>query len=63
MGELVVTFKLEEKIYSGLRDMTNNETIGNTKIVRQDLTNRPRKKNAASACDYINFNRETKEQR
>ena len=55
MGKLVVTFKLEEEIYSKLRDMAKNEGRGVSEILREALTDWMGKKKSASASDLITF--------
>jgi predicted DNA-binding protein len=60
VGKVVVTFKLEEEIYSKLRNMAKNEGRGVSEIVREALTDWLRKKNSASASDFITFIKEQK---
>ena len=51
----MVTFKLEEEIYSKLRNMVENEGRGISEILREDLADRLGKKKSTSACDSIAF--------
>jgi len=60
VGKVVVTFKLEEEIYSKLRNMAKNEGRGVSEILREALTDWLGKKKSAAASDFITFIKEQK---
>ena len=60
MGKVVVTFKLEEEIYSKLKNIAKNEGRGISEILREALTDWLERKKATSACDLITFIKEQK---
>jgi hypothetical protein len=60
VAKVVVTFKLEEGIYSKQGNVARNERRGDSEIVREGLTDRLRKKNSAFASDFITFIEEQK---
>ena len=60
MGKVVVTFKLEEEVYSKLRNMTKSEGRGVSGILREALTDWLGKKKSTSASDFIAFIKEQK---
>ena len=60
VGKVVVTFKLEEEIYSKLRNMAKNEGRGVSEILREVLIDWLRKKKSTSASDFITFIKEQK---
>jgi len=60
MGKVVVTFKLEEEVYSKLRNMTKSEGRGVSGILREALTDWLGKKKSTSASGFIAFIKEQK---
>ena len=60
MAKVVVTFKLEEGIYSKLRGIAELEGRGVSEILREALTDWLQNKKQASAPDFISFIKEQK---
>ena len=60
MAKVVVTFKLEEEIYSKLRDIAEGEGRGISEILREALTDWLQKKKHVSVPDFITFIKEQK---
>ena len=60
MAKVVVTFKLEEEIYSKLRDIAKEEGRGTSEILREALTDWFQKKKHVSVPDFITFIKEQK---
>ncbi len=60
MAKVVVTFKLEEEIYSKLKDITKAEGRGISEILREALTDWLQKKKHVSVPDFITFIKEQK---
>jgi len=58
MAKVVVTFKLEEGIYSKLREIAQKEGRGVSEILRESLTDWLQKKKHVSAPDLISFIKE-----
>ena len=55
MAKVIVTFKLEEEIYSRLRDIAKEEGRGVSEILREALTDWLQKKKYVSVPDFITF--------
>ena len=55
MAKVVVTFKLEEDVYSRLKDMAAKEGRGVSEILRESLTDWMQSKKQASTTDLITF--------
>ena len=55
MAKVVVTFKLEEGIYSKLREIAEKEGRGISEILRESLTNWLQNKKHVSTPDFITF--------
>ena len=60
MAKVVVTFKLEEDIYSKLREIAEKEGRGVSEILRESLTDWLKNKKHVSAPDFIRFIKEQK---
>ena len=60
MAKVVVTFKLEEEIYSKLRQIAQKEGRGISEILRESLTDWLQNKKYVSALDFIVFIKEQK---
>jgi len=60
MAKVVVTFKLEEGIYSKLRGIAELEGRGVSEILREALTDWLQNKKQASVPDFISFIKEQK---
>ena len=60
MAKVVVTFKLEEGIYSTLRDKAEKEGRGVSEILREALTDWLRNNKHVSTPDFITFIKEQK---
>jgi hypothetical protein len=60
MAKVVVTFKLEEGIYSKLREIAEKEGRGVSEILRESLTDWLQNKRHVSTPDFINFIKEQK---
>jgi len=60
MAKVVVTFKVEESIYSKLREIAEKEGKGVSEIMRESLTEWLRNKKHVSTPDFITFIREQK---
>mgnify|MGYP002400946160 CR=1 FL=1 len=60
MAKIVVTFKLEEGIYSTLRDIAEKEGRGVSEILREALSDWLQNKKHVSAPDFITFIKEQK---
>ena len=60
MAKVVVTFKLEEGIYSTLRDTAEKEGRGVSEILREALTDWLRNNKHVSTPDFIIFIKEQK---
>ena len=60
MAKVIVTFKLEEEIYSKLRDIAREEGRGISEILREALTDWLQKKKHVSVPDFITFIKEQK---
>ncbi len=55
MAKVVITFKLEEEIYSKLRAIAKEEGRGISEILREALTDWLQKKKYISVPDFITF--------
>lgn len=55
MAKVVVTFKLEEGIYSKLREIAEKEGRGVSEILRESLTDWLQNKKDVSTPDFITF--------
>ena len=60
MAKVVVTFKLEEGIYSKLRELADKEGRGVSEILRESLTDWLQNKKHVSTPDFITFIKEQK---
>jgi len=60
MAKVVVTFKLEEEIYSKLREIAEKEGRGVSEILRESLTEWLQNKKNVSIPDFITFIKEQK---
>jgi hypothetical protein len=60
MAKVVVTFKLEEGIYSKLREIAEKEGRGISEILRESLTDWIQNKKHISTPDFITFIKEQK---
>ena len=60
MAKVVVTFKLEEGIYSKLREIAEKEGRGVSQILRESLIDWLQKKKDVSTSDFITFLKEQK---
>ena len=60
MAKVVVTFKLEEGIYSKLREIADKEGRGVSEILRESLTDWLQNKKHVSTPDFITFIKEQK---
>ena len=60
MAKVVVTFKLEEDIYSILRQIAKDEGRGISEILREALTDWLQTKKRVSAPDFVAFIQEQK---
>ncbi len=60
MAKTVVTFKLEEEIYSRLKEIAQKEGRGISEIMRESLTNWLQNKKRVSTPDFITFIKEQK---
>ena len=60
MAKVVVTFKLEEGIYSKLREIAEKEGRGVSEILRESLTDWLQNKKHISTPDFITFIKEQK---
>jgi len=60
MAKIVVTFKLEEGIYSRLREIAEKEGRGISEILREALTDWLQNKKNVSTPDFITFIKEQK---
>ena len=60
MAKVVVTFKLEEGIYSKLREIAEKEGRGVSEILRESLTEWLQNKKNVSIPDFITFIKEQK---
>ncbi len=60
MAKVVVTFKLEEGIYSKLRKIAEKEGRGVSEILRESLTDWLQNKKHVSTPDFITFIKEQK---
>ena len=58
MAKVVVTFKLEEGIYSKLRKIAEKEGRGVSEILRESLTDWLQNKKHVSTPDFITFIKE-----
>ncbi len=58
MAKVVVTFKLEEGIYSKLREIAEKEGRGVSEILRESLTDWLQNKKHVSTPDFITFIKE-----
>lgn len=58
MAKVVVTFKLEEGIYSKLREIAEKEGRGVSEILRESLTDWLQNKKHVSTPDFIAFIKE-----
>ena len=58
MAKVVVTFKLEEGIYSKLREIAEKEGRGVSEILRESLTDWLHNKKHVSTPDFITFIKE-----
>ena len=55
MAKVVVTFKLEEDIYSKLKEIAGKEGRGISEILRESLTDWLQNKKQTSTSDLISF--------
>ena len=55
MAKIVVTFKLEEEIYSKLKEIAQQEGRGGSEILRESLTDWLQNKKYISTPDFITF--------
>ena len=60
MAKVVVTFKLEEGIYTKLREIAEKEGRGVSEILRESLTDWLQNKKHVSTPDFITFIKEQK---
>lgn len=60
MAKVVVTFKLEEEIYSKLRQIAQKEGRGISEILRESLADWLQNNKYVSALDFITFIKEQK---
>ena len=60
MAKVIVTFKLEEDIYSSLRQIPKNEGRVISEILREALTDWLQTKKRVSVPDFVAFIREQK---
>ena len=60
MAKVVVTFKLEEGIYSRLREIAEKEGRGVSEILREALTDWLQNKKHVSTPDFITFIKDQK---
>jgi len=60
MAKVVVTFKLEEEIYSKLKEIAEKEGRGVSEILRESLTDWLQNKKYVSKPDFITFIKEQK---
>ena len=60
MAKVVVTFKLEEEIYSKLREIAEKEGRGVSEIIRESLIDWLQNKKHVSTPDFITFIKEQK---
>ncbi len=60
MAKVVVTFKLEEEIYSKLREIAEKEGRAVSEILREALTDWLQNKKNVSTPDFITFIKEQK---
>ena len=60
MAKVIVTFKLEEDIYSKLKEIANKEGRGVSEILRESLTNWLQSKERVSTPDFIAFIKQQK---
>ena len=61
MAKVVVTFKLEEGIYSKLREIAEREGRGVSEILRESLTDWLQNKKRVSTPDFVTFIKEQKD--
>jgi hypothetical protein len=61
MAKVVVTFKLEEEIYSKLKEIAEKEGRGVSEILRESLTDWLQNKKYVSTPDFITFIKEQKD--
>ena len=55
MAKVVITFKLEESIYSKLKEIAEKEGRGVSEILRESLTDWLHKKGHVSTSDFVTF--------
>ena len=60
MAKTVVTFKLEEEIFSKLKEIAEKEGRGISEILREALTDWLQNKNNVSTPDFISFIKQQK---
>ncbi|MFA4837660.1 MAG: ribbon-helix-helix domain-containing protein [Dehalococcoidia bacterium] len=60
MAKVVVTFKLEEDIYSKLKEIAEKEGRGVSEILRESLTDWLQNKKEVSTPDFIAFIKQQK---
>ena len=60
MAKIVVTFKLEDGIYSKLKEIAEKEGRGMSEIMRESLTDWLQNKKRVSTPDFITFIKEQK---
>jgi metal-responsive CopG/Arc/MetJ family transcriptional regulator len=60
MAKTVVTFKLEEEIFSKLKEIAEKEGRGISEILREALTDWLQNKKNVSTSDFISFIKEQK---
>ena len=61
MAKVVVTFKLEEGIYSKLREIAEREGRGVSEILRESLTDWLQNEKRVSTPDFVTFIKEQKD--
>jgi predicted transcriptional regulator len=61
VAKVVVTFKLEEGIYSKLREIAEREGRGVSEILRESLTDWLQNKKRVSTPDFVTFIKEQKD--
>jgi len=60
MAKIVVTFKLDEGIYSKLKEIAEKEGRGISEIMRESLTDWLQNKKHVSMTDFVTFIKEQK---
>jgi hypothetical protein len=60
MAKVVITFKLEESIYSKLKEIAEKEGRGVSEILRESLSDWLQKRKHISTSDFVTFIKEQK---